>query len=743
MKYFLYCLLAVGLVSGTLEAAPAGADRTRSQQRPRIGLVLGGGGARGAAHIGVLKVLEEHRVPVHAIAGTSVGAIIGGMYASGMPVADIEREILAIDWREVFTDDTSRPDLSFRRKEDDFDFLIKFDVGVTAQGLALPQGLIQGQKIMAFLRRVTLPVYSINDFNSLPVPYRALATDLVSGEPVVLASGDLASAMRASMAVPGIFVPVQLNGHLLVDGGLSGNLPVQAMRAMDVDIIIAVDAGFPLHSNQRFGTAFDVTDQMVNILINNETERGKALLKDRDILLELSLNGMLSSDFLQIGEAVEMGRKSAVAQAVKFKALSLPEAEYQQYLKQRILGQQDPPVISEVRIQKDSVVSTEYIRAVVGTRPGDTLSPAQLAQDVSRLYGLGLFESVDAQLIGEEGGSAVLSIDTRRKSWGPNYLNFGIGLQNDFEGGSDFVFSTRYTRTELNARAAEWRVDAQVGADSGLAVEFYQPLSRGSPLFLAPQLSASAGRLNLFEQDERIAELRVGERLAGIDAGREIGNWGEVRLGLRRGEGYTRLRIGDPAAPALAESDFEIGQYSARFAYDRLDNVRFPREGLRWSVQGLFSRHSFGADDEYDLYRLDCLKAATFGRHTLLGRLDLGTKQRDEDSGLQDVFRLGGFLNLSGLQEGQLTGNHFALGGLVYYYQVPLEESLFSVPVYLGASLELGNAWQQTTHIKMGEAMGAGSLLAGMDTLLGPLYIAFGGTGEGDKALYFFLGQGF
>jgi NTE family protein len=734
-------LLLVAILTFVLPAAIPSVHA--EERRPRIGLVLGGGGARGAAHIGVLKVLEEHRVPIDAIAGTSVGAIIGGMYASGMPVAEIEREILAIDWKEVFTDDTSRPDLSFRRKEDDFDFLIKFDVGIARQGLVMPQGLIQGQKIKAFLRRVTLPAYNIRDFDRLPTPYRALATDLNTGKPVVLAAGDLASSMHASMAVPGIFVPVKINDHVLVDGGLSGNLPIQAMRDMNVDIIIAVDAGFPLHHYQRFGTAFDVTDQTLNILINNETARGKALLKpNKDILLELWLDDMLSSDFLQVGEAVEMGRKSAAGQVEKFKALSVPEAEYQRYLSRRGVRQRGAPVISRVNIQKDSVVSAEHIRAVIGSKPGQPVNTAQLTQDVSRIYGLGLFESVDAQLI-EEDGDTVLNIETRRKSWGPNYLNFGIGLQNDFEGGSDFELSTRYTRTEINSRAAEWRVDTQVGADSGIAVEFYQPLSRGSPFFLAPQMGASAGQLNLFEQGERIAELRVGERVYGIDGGRELGNWGEFRVGLRRGEGHSRLRIGDPMNPEFADSDFEIGQYSLRFAYDRLDNVRFPREGTRWGVQGLFSRENFNADDEYDLYRFDYLKAATFDRHTLIGLLDIGTKRRDGDSGLQDVFRLGGFLNLSGLQEDELTGNHSALTSLVYYYQLNSEKSLFSMPIYLGASLELGNVWQTTGEISADTAITAGSLLAGMDTLLGPLYIAFGGTEEGDKALYFFLGQGF
>ncbi|HEX5057290.1 MAG TPA: patatin-like phospholipase family protein [Gammaproteobacteria bacterium] len=733
-KYILPGMLMLGLCNPLYAA---------EQARPRIGLVLGGGGARGAAHIGVLKVLEENRIPVDAVAGTSVGAIIGGMYASGMPVSEIEREILAIDWKEVFTDDTARPDLSFRRKEDDYDFLIKFDVGITRNGLATPKGLIQGQKIMAFLRRVTLPVYNIRDFDHLPTPFRALATDLVTGRPVALGSGDLAGAMRASMAVPGIFEPVKLDGHLLVDGGLNGNLPIQVMRDMDVDIIIAVDVGFPLQSTQGFGTALDVTNQTLNILINNETARGKALLKKNvDVLLELSLEGIDSSDFLQVGEAVEMGYRSASAQTSKFKALALPEAEYQRYLTHRGVRQRGSPVIRRVNIEKDSVVSDEYIRAVVGTEIGRPLNSAQLTQDVSRIYGLGLFESVDARLIEDE-GDAILNINTRRKSWGPHYLNLGLGLQNDFEGGSDFEVSTRYTRTEINSLAAEWRVDAQVGADSGIATEFYQPLSPGSPFFLAPHIGFNQQQLDIFDGGARIAELRIGEGAAGLDAGRELGNWGELRLGLRRGEGYSRLRIGDVSDPALQDSDYEIGQYSLRFAYDRLDNVRFPREGVRWLVRGQFSRDSFGADDEYDLYQLDYLKAATFGRHTFLGILDAGTKRHDEDSGLQDVFRLGGFLNLSGLQEGQLTGNHFALGGLVYYYQITPENSLFSMPIYLGSSLELGNTWQNTSEIGIDSAIAAASVMVGMDTLLGPLYIAFGSTEDSDQALYFFLGQGF
>ncbi|HEY3488425.1 MAG TPA: patatin-like phospholipase family protein, partial [Gammaproteobacteria bacterium] len=669
---FFFCLI--------LMSWPAtGWTAPRPDERPRIGLVLGGGGARGAAHIGVLKVLEEYRVPIDAIAGTSVGAVIGGMYASGMPVAEIEREILATDWKELFTDDTSRPDLSFRRKEDDFDFLIKFDVGIDKRGLILPKGLIQGQKIMAFLRRLTLPVYNIHDFNRLPTPYRALATDLITGKPVVLDSGDLATAMRASMAVPGFFVPVELDQYLLVDGGLSGNLPIQVMRDMDVDIIIAVDAGFPLTRPEDLGSALDITDQMLNIFINNETARAKTLLKkDSDILVELWLEDMLSSDFLQVPEAAEIGYRSTLAQAGKFKALSVSAADYQDYLTRRAVRQPGKPIVRRINIEKDSVVSAEHIRAVIGSKVGDPLNSGRLARDVGRVYGLGLFESVDARLM-QEDGEAVLSFNTRRKSWGPHYLNFGIGLQNDFEGGSDFELNTRYTRTEINSYAAELRMDAQIGADSAFVTEFYQPLSRGSPFFLAPHTDISVGKLDIFEQGDRIAEFRIGERVLGVDAGRELGNWGEFRLGLRGGEGYTRLRTGDAANPALGESDYNIGQYSARFAYDRLDNVRFPQEGARWSVEGVFSRKNFGADDEYDLYRFDYLKAMSFAQHTWVTKLDFGSKRHNRDSGLQDVFRLGGFLNLSGLQKWELTGDHFGLANLIYYYQLNPEKSLFSI----------------------------------------------------------------
>jgi NTE family protein len=715
----------------------------KAADRPRIGLVLGGGGARGAAHIGVLKALEELRIPIDAVAGTSVGAIIGGMYAAGMPVADIEREVLAIDWAEMFADDTIRPDLSFRRKEDDFDFLIEFGLGLNSGGVTLPRGLVQGQKTMLFFRKILWPVYNIRDFDDLPIPFRAVATDLITGKSVILGDGDLATAIRASMAVPGVYTPVELGKYLLVDGGLTNNLPVQVMRDMNVDIIIAVDAGYPLNRPDKLRSVLDITDQMFNIFINNESAEQQKLLRRNDIFIDLQIADMFVSDFPQVARAVEPGRKSMLAQAARLRPLTVEPAAYQRYTERRT-QQHQPPVISRVRIYNNSVISSEDIKSVIKTRPGKPLDSEQLAQDVSRIYGTGLFERVDTQLEETDSGTQ-LNIHTYRKSWGPNYLNFGIDLENDFEGGSDFNLSARYTSTELNARAAEWRTDGQIGVNPRLFSEFYQPLSRGSPFFIVPQIEIESNKLNIFEEGEKVAEFRISSNSAGLAIGREFSNWGELRFGVRRGDGYTRLRIGDPQDAALAESDFEIGQYLLRLSYDKLDNVRFPQRGARWQLQGLFSREALGADDAFDLYSFNFLQAATAGRHTLVGRMEYGSKRHDGDNGrIQDSFRLGGFLNLSGLQRGELTGNHYGLAGLIYYYHLGVaEDSLFSVPMYLGTSLESGNVWQTTADISADDTLTAGSLIAGMDTFLGPVYLAFGRTDNGDSALYFFLGQSF
>ena len=237
------------------ESADSGSAASPDASRPRVGLVLGGGGARGAAHIGVLMELERLRVPVDAVVGTSMGAIVGGLYASGMSAADLQVLVSTLNWADALSDSPDRSDLGFRRKQDDEEFPMKLELGLSGRNLSLPQGAIQGQALDLLLRELTIDVSHIDDFDRLPIPFRAVASDLVTGKPYVMGSGDLAQAIRASMSVPGAIAPVAIDGHLLVDGGIVGNLGVEVMQAMDVDVIIAVDVEFPLYEFDELSSA--------------------------------------------------------------------------------------------------------------------------------------------------------------------------------------------------------------------------------------------------------------------------------------------------------------------------------------------------------------------------------------------------------------------------------------------------------------------------------------------------------
>ncbi|HUJ52989.1 MAG TPA: patatin-like phospholipase family protein, partial [Steroidobacteraceae bacterium] len=279
--------------------------------RPRVGLVLSGGGARGAAHVGVLKVLEQTHVPIDAIAGTSMGAVVGGLYASGLSARDIEKIMTSINWQDAFRDRPPREDLDLRRKEEDENYLVKFPLGVRDGQIVLPKGLVQGQRLTETLRRLTLPVARITHFDDLPTPFRAVATDLENGDRVVMDSGDLTTAMRASLSAPGVFAPVERDGRLLVDGGIADNLPVDIARAMGVDVLIVVDVSAPLLVRQQLSSAPVISNQMLAILIRHNSEAQLASLTPKDILIQPPLGNASSFDFGSVGKVIGAGEIAA------------------------------------------------------------------------------------------------------------------------------------------------------------------------------------------------------------------------------------------------------------------------------------------------------------------------------------------------------------------------------------------------------------------------------------------------
>lgn len=710
-------------------------DETATSSRPRVGLVLGGGGARGAAHIGVLKELERLQIPVDAIAGTSMGAVVGGLYATGMSADDLEDLVSSLDWAGALSDKPNRKDLSFRRKQDDSQSPIDFELGVRGTELVLPKGAIQGQKLDLLLRELTFDVSHIRKFDDLPIPFRAIASDIERGEIWIMDGGNLAQSIRASMSVPGVFAPVRIGDRLLVDGGLIGNLGVNVMQDMGVDVIIAVDVEFPLYGPEELDSALTISEQMLTILIRKETLRQIERLGPQDILIRPDLGTFASTNFNDILETVEPGQAAAREQASKLEALSLGKAAWDTYLSQRTHSAASASHLAFVRIIDDGELAPEVLQLKLSVKAGDPIDHALLAHNADRLYGLGLYEKVSYELV-EEGGRTGVEYRARSKSWGPNFLQFGVSLEDDFEGSTAFNLEARMTRAGINRLGAEWRNDLRLGTDPKLFSEFYQPLSSDSRLFIAPHISVEQSNINAFAADTRIARLRVTEAEVGIDIGRELGRIGEFRVGLFRGAGEARVRVGDPALPNI---DFSAGGAFARLRFDSLDNARFPRRGMRSDIKWTLSRPGLGADSDFDTIEGEATQTWSRGKNSLHLGVSYATTL-ESDGAFQDFFPMGGFLRLSGLERGEIAGPHAALAKVVYYRRIGDTTGIMDTPIYLGMSAEAGNVWRTRSEISFDSMILNGSLFVGFDTILGPVYLAAGFAEHGQSNFYLFIG---
>jgi NTE family protein len=742
---------AIFLIMALLSTGTPAQDAVRQSEtgRPRIGLVLSGGGARGAAHIGVLKVLEENHVPVDAIAGTSMGAVVGGLYASGLSAADIERVMTSVDWLDAFRDRPARKDLNFRRKLEDQNFLVKFPLGLKSRKFRLPRGLVQGQKLTQILRSLTLPVSQIQDFDELAIPFRAIATDIVTGERVVLDDGDLTTAMRASLSAPGVFAPVDSGGRMLVDGGLSSNLPIDVAREMNVDVLIVVDCGFPLLERGKLNSVAEVSNQMLAILIRHNTSMQRKTLGERDVIIDPALGDFSSLDFSQHAKAMKIGEQAARGASERLAALGVPADEFQRIVAARASQRSAPPRIDFLRVEPEAERYAGAIDALFSDQVGRTADPTQLGKRVNELYGQGNLEIFDYRVVpGMENpvDDPVygLALTTRRNSWGPNYLRFGLQLQNDFEGNSSFNAAVRGTLAEITKYGGEWVWDLQVGETPRVATEVYLPVGYRSRWFTAPHAEFQIRTLPVAGDNERIlAEYRVRSTNFGIDFGRELGNYGEVRVGWGRSFGESQVRVGDPI---LGSREFDSRTFFGEFRYDSVNDVNFPREGGTFTLGWQAEREGKGTltDANADLLVYDQLYAHSWGRNTGIIWGSAGLRTDNDIDVVRSFFSLGGFLNMSGITPETLVGPNYAILRAIYYRQIGVEGTGFlDVPVYIGASVEQGNVWNRRQDISFGSSMTNGSLFLGLDTILGPVYFALGMNDGGGSAYYLFLGRTF
>ena len=721
--------LAAALAVSVVTAAWAAEESPA--QRPKIGLALGGGGARGGAHVGVLKVLERLHIPVDYVAGTSMGAVIGGLYAAGVPVDQIDEELRSTDWSDLLADRPTYRDLVWRRKQDEGRYLLDLELGLRDWKLHVPSGLRAGQKLGFKLQTLLLPVHEVHDFSKLPLPFACVATDVETGDRVVLDHGDLAQSILASMTIPGAFAPVEIDGKLLVDGGMADNLPVEVVRAMGADIVIAVNVGTPLAKREALGSFVGVTGQAFGFLTVRNAERSAALA---DLVIRPELSGVDSGDFGAVAEA--MGRGEAAATAMEAELAKFSSETWDPSLRTQ------PPMpgfpVAFVRVEGNERVDSRAIVARAGLRAGEPFQVPRVRLALRRVFGTSDFQWVRFGLDQQEEGTGVV-FHVKEKPWGPTYLHFGLEIADDLEGDADYVVKANLTRTNVNRRGGEWRNDFQVGSHPGFRTELFQPLDFRGHFFVAPWAVTVRSRQPLYEEGSRIASYTVDENRAQFDSGIEYGRWGEVRLGVYRSRVHAEVDTGPPALPTF---DVDGGGVAFDVGFDNLDRPAIPRHGSSARLHSIFSRTSLGAEESYDRVELVASHFRGRGRHTGFAVLQYGTSLGSELPAY-DVFVLGGLFSLGGYSEGELRGQVLAGVSTGYHFRLSNLPSGLGQGLYVGVDVDAANVWDTTSEVSVSDLLYGVTLLLGADTLLGPVFLAYGYAEGGHDRLYLTVGRSF
>jgi NTE family protein len=720
-----------------LQASQTNEPNSSTPDRPRIGLVLSGGGARGSAHIGILEILEQNHIPIDYIAGTSMGSVIGALYASGMTPDEITQALSKIDWESVFNDNGPRSEKTTRDKADDRLYQVDQQIGVKDGSIHLPTALIQGQRFELILRKLTLQASLIRDFDKLPIPFRAIATDITTGEEVVIGKGDLSVAIRASMAVPGAFAAVEIDGRLLVDGGMANNLPVNVVREMGADIVIAIDISTPLLKREELNDALSVIDQLTGLLTRGNVERQINGLSEKDILIIPEMGNLSAADFSRYEDAINIGITAATKQLTQLKSLSISPEDYTRHTATHNMDYFQRPVIEFIHIDNNSIVNDEVLRDRLQIKPGDLLDTDIIDRGINEIYTLGNYSHVGYAII-EEKAKTGLKITAREKVWGTNGIQFGLELSTDLDGSSSFDFSVAYTQKPINGLNGEWRTIAVLGENPSLLSEWYQPLDNREKYFINPIILGGHQTFNIYSGDSVFSKHRIKLASAELWLGRNFGNQtSRLRFGISRATGSIDLLTGDPTDTRLQLENFDAASFSTEFRYDEFNTVSFPTSGSALEIIYLASRESLGAETDYDQAGIQAAGAYPLGTGTLLLRGGFNTTLKDKGT-IDSLYQIGGFLNLSGLQQNQLAAQHSGL--LLAAYMHKLNHSRY-FSTYAGASIELGNAWQDRSDISMNNMLTAGSVFLGTDSPVGPVYIAFGASESGEKSLYLFIGS--
>jgi NTE family protein len=718
-----------------------------AKERPKIALVLSGGGARGGAHVGVLKVLEKNNIPVDMIVGTSMGSLVGGLYASGRTPQEIEDMLLSTDWYEYIRTDYNRRDIPIRRKQTEYKYQGRLGLGVDETNqVVTPTGVLKREPLLLKFMQETAHVSNVDDFDKLPIPFRAVATNIRNGEKVVLKSGKLANAIYASSAIPGGLQPINIDGVDLIDGGISSNLPVEVALDMGADIIIAVDVSEHFEDEIDVNSYIVVMSQLVNILMRKNANKSISRLKKQDILLTPKLDKFSGLDVEKYKEIIDAGEKVAQQEyASKLAKLSVDKKVYLAYKeKHHKLVKNDAPIIDEIKIENSTYLSNNSILKRLHVEIGKPLDDKQLRADMLHIYNMMIFDRVDYKIVKKDGKNILVVMLT--PSWDNHgEIRFSIGVEDDFSGSSNYSMKLGYTMFGINAYAGEWKTDLEIGRRDRAYTEIFQPIDPMQRFYVRPSLMYEYRVDEVPVADDEL-NYRVERYGSGFGFGSDITTNNEIEVGTGYYRDELELKIlGDVKV-------FHSTPLYAYWNYDDMDNLNFPNKGVKSYIRWEKEMPSLGGDYDHEQIYLNVTKPYTYENHNITARVKYGNTYSNDTKNLQnngyildDKFVLGGLFNLSGYEPYSQVGNDMFLGMLRYRYKmhgVGFFGSL-NTPLYLGAAFEMGSTWDDSETLNSDMIKNSSTLYMAADTFLGPFYFAYSYSDEQTHTFYLFLGEKF
>ena len=715
--------------------APAPGPAATPAKRPRVGLVLAGGGAKGGAHVGVLKVLEQMHVPVDCIAGTSMGALVGGGYASGIPADGLEKFLLSIDWPKVVGGVGLRGHEPIEQKRAGVTYSNTLDMGLRGGRVVMPGGLVSTAGIDDLLRSYVAKARGISDFDNLPIPYRAVATDMVSGQMVVLANGDLATAMRASMAIPGAFEPVRLNDWILNDGGMVRNLPIDVARDLCADVVIAVNLVKQPIEPDKLQSATQLAGRAMDVMLEANVELQLQTLRPGDVRVDVHVGDIGTADFERVPETIPLGEQAALAVADQLRQYAVPEAEYVAWRQSVTEDQEIEAQVADVRFEGTRNVNPGYLSTLSDIKPGDAVDNKRISNEARNMATVEDLDSVGYRLDGDP-SNPVLTWLPKEKSWGPNYLKFDLGLYGSLGGDSGFILYMKQERRWLNSLGLQWRNELQIGYNNIVSTSLYQPLDVGQTFFVEPKAFWTRDTEYIYYENDRIAQYAFANLGGTFDVGVNFANKAQWRVGYTYADRDVSVETGLPLLPQGSTIDAGI---SSKFIWDTRDTAFNPTRGVAAAVEYLDSSPSLGAERDWQSLEGGLAVAVPF-RGDIVWITAAGGSNLGSDLPIDRYFTLGGPGSFPGLELGQIrTPEYWTVSGS-YLWKLADIQSIRGQALYLGARVETGEVddWLVPGGLK---PLYGGSVSLTGRTFVGPLTLGVGATSLNTWSLWIAVGR--